>query len=189
METLGYPPPFSVTQTKKKKKKKTDLQPLCGERGRWLFLPLMGTTEKHLFLSPQTCPLLVSCGVIEAWALPEESLLPLPCLVIRAFKIGSGNLLRWATPLTPHWKARYQHRRGPGEWTDGLPWGQGSLNHLFLVGILGTRPSLPPVLLYPFLLRRHAVLLCGRAAEPGGALQVEMLLEILFPVGLWLEGC
>lgn len=63
------------------------------------------------------------------------------------------------------------------------------LNHLFLVGILGTRPSLPPVLLYPFLLGRHAVLLCGRAAEPGGALQVEMLLEILFPVGLWLEGC
>ena len=63
------------------------------------------------------------------------------------------------------------------------------LNHLFLVGILGTRPSLPPVLLYPFLLGRHAVLLCGRAAEPGGALQVEMLLEILFPVVLWLEGC
>lgn len=42
--------------------------------------------------------------------------------------------------------------------------------------------------LYPFLLGRHAVLLRGRAAEPGGALQVEML-EILFPVGLWLEGC
>lgn len=49
------------------------------EGGVGSFYLLMGTTEKHLFLSPQTCPLRVSCGVIEAWALPEESLLALDC--------------------------------------------------------------------------------------------------------------
>lgn len=154
----------------------------------------MGTAAKHLFLAPQTGPLRVSCAVMEAGLFLRSHCSPLtvrvlPCLVIRAFKIGSGSLLRWATPLTPLWKARYRHHRGPGEWTDGLPWGQGSLNHLFLGGILGARPSLPPVLLYPFLLGRRAVLLRGQAAEPGGALRVEMLLAILFPLGLWLEGC
>lgn len=69
----------------------------------------------------------------------------LPCL-LRAFKIRSGHLLRWAATL-PH-TGRHTVTTAAEVTENGLTGcvGSGILDHLFPTGILGVRASLPPVL-------------------------------------------
>ena len=74
VETLGCPPPFSVTQTRE-----NGLAAPLWTKGLWLSLH----SDGH-YGSTVSChyrrffvPLEVSCSVVEAWAFPEESLLAL----------------------------------------------------------------------------------------------------------------
>lgn len=113
----------------------------------------------------------------------------LPCL-LKAFKIGSGNLLRWAATL-------FRTKRHTttttttkvSEWTDGLH-GDGDL--LITCSLLALCAQDPAFLLC------LASILAGDAccaapwpscwalrSPPGG----EILLQVMFPFELWLEGC
>ena len=116
----------------------------------------------------------VSCAVVRRRLLLRNHCLPLivrllPCL-LRAFKIGSGYLLRWTSTQPPTGRCTTTSTKVS---EDGLGL-HGERDPLTTCSYWhpGPKSQASSCALHPFLLERHAVQLLGLTPEPSGALHV-----------------